>query len=96
VHKRDSHVHRLMIALRGLLLAPQAWYFRIEELTCVVVYHYDFYRPDPVCVDLVGDVIIFARCPKQLMMWCPKILTLDDDSRDDGVWQVAYDPGFVP
>jgi hypothetical protein len=24
------------------------------------------------------------------MMWCPLILACDDDTEDDGVWQVAF------
>jgi len=34
VHVMDSHAHNLMINFYGLLLPlPQAWYFKIEELT---------------------------------------------------------------
>jgi hypothetical protein len=37
VHVRDSHVHSLMITLYWfLLLLPQAWYFRINELRCML------------------------------------------------------------
>lgn len=43
---------------------------------------------------LYGDVIIFAGCHGKLMMRFPLILALDIDLRDDGVWQVAYDPGL--
>jgi hypothetical protein len=84
VHERDSHVHRLLIALHGLLPIPQAWYFKMD-VTCANFYLCDFDRCDSLVLVLYGDMIIFARHPEQLMMWCPKILTHDVDLRDDGV-----------
>jgi hypothetical protein len=42
---------------------------------------------------LYGDVIVFAGCPGEFMMWCPLMLAHDADLEDDGVWQVAFAPG---
>jgi hypothetical protein len=41
---------------------------------------------NPLVLVLYGDVIIFAGCPKQLLMWCQRILAYDDDFRDVGVF----------
>lgn len=51
VHERDSHVHRMMMTLYGLLLIPRDLYSRIEELTCMNLYLCDFGRHDT----LVGN-----------------------------------------
>jgi hypothetical protein len=32
VHGKDTHDYRLLIGLRGLLLVPQAWYFRMDGI----------------------------------------------------------------
>jgi len=64
VHKRDSHVDNMLAALDGLLLIPQAWYFRNDELTCANFSLWDFDRCDPLVLILYGDMIIFTGCPK--------------------------------
>jgi hypothetical protein len=45
--------------------------FQDQELTCADLYLCDFDRCDPLVLILYGDVIIFARCLEQIMMWCP-------------------------
>jgi hypothetical protein len=46
---------------------------------------------------LYGDVIIFAGCLEQLMMWCLKILAHEVDMKDVGVWQLLIMVhGYVP
>jgi hypothetical protein len=52
---------------------------------CAVVYICDFDRFDPLVLALFEDVVIFAGCPEQLMMQCPKILACDVDFKNVGV-----------
>jgi hypothetical protein len=66
-----------------LLPVPKAWYFRINELTCVDFYLCDFDRCDSLVLILYGDMIIFVVCPRQLLMWFLLILDCDVDVRDD-------------
>jgi hypothetical protein len=82
VHERDSHVHKLLVALHGMLPILQVWYFKIDELTCTNFYLCDFDRYNPLVFLLYGDVIIFAGHPRQLLMWCSDILTSNIDLRD--------------
>jgi hypothetical protein len=63
---------------------PRDWYFKID-VTCVYFYLCDFDRCDPLVLALYGDVIIFARCPRQLMRWCETFLVHDINLRDVGV-----------
>jgi hypothetical protein len=37
-------------------------------------------------VTLYGDVISFARCPRNFMMWFLLKLAYDADLENDGVW----------
>jgi len=37
-------------------------------------------------VTLYGDVIVFARCPREFMMWCPLKLAYEVDLENNGVW----------
>jgi hypothetical protein len=62
VHVKDSHDYMLTIALHELSPIPQAWYFKIDELTCADFYPCDFERCDPLVLVLYGDVIIFVGC----------------------------------
>jgi hypothetical protein len=68
VHEKYSHDHRLLIALLRLLPTPQAWCFKINELTCANLCICDFDRCDPLVLLLYEDVIIFAGCPMWLMI----------------------------
>jgi hypothetical protein len=79
VHERNSHAHRLLIALHRLLPLPRAWSFKIKELTYANFYLCDFDRCDPLVLILYGDAIIFTVCPQQLKIWFLEILALDDD-----------------
>jgi hypothetical protein len=42
VHERESHVHNIMMTLHGLFPIPRALYSKIEELTCMALYHCDY------------------------------------------------------
>jgi hypothetical protein len=64
VHKRDSHVDRLLMAFHGLLPIPRAWYSKIKELTCADFYLCDFDRRDPLVLILHEDIVIFVGCPR--------------------------------
>lgn len=48
--------------------------------------------PNPVVLVLYGGEIIFAGCPRQLIMLYEMILACDVDLKDDEVWKVVYDP----
>jgi len=76
------------MALHRLLLIPRAWYSRIVELIFVDFNRCDFDRCDPLVVILYGDIVIFTRCPRLLMLWClliSLILGGDVDLEDVGV-----------
>lgn len=57
--------------------------------TCAAFDPSDFDRFGPLVLVLYGDVIIFAKNPKQLMNWCLKILSHKVDIKEVGVSQVA-------
>jgi hypothetical protein len=92
VHERNSHVHKTMITLHGLLTIPQAFYSRIKELNCMDLYLCEFDRCDTLVLILYGDVIFSTRCLKQLMMWSSLVLDRDSNLVDDGVWHVSFFP----
>jgi len=92
VHEKDSHVHRMMMILHGLLPIPRALYSKIEEMTCMELYLCDFNRCNTLVLILYGEVIFSTVCPRQLMMWCLLILAHDADYEDDGVWHVPFVP----
>jgi hypothetical protein len=81
-----------MMALCALLRIPQTWY-SINEI-CADFYLCDFDGSNPFILDLHGDVIIFARNPKRLILWYEKKLAHNADLRDDGVWHIAVDPSL--
>jgi hypothetical protein len=53
---------------------------------CSILHICDFDISNPLVLILNGDVIIFAGCFEQHMIWYPKILACEFDLRDDGVW----------
>jgi hypothetical protein len=59
VYEQDTHVYNSLEALYGMLFALQAWYFKINEMTCADFYLCDFDRSNPLALVLYGDVIIF-------------------------------------
>jgi hypothetical protein len=62
VHAKDTHDHKMLTSMHGLFIEPQAWYLKIGELNCIVVYHCDFDGIDSHVLVLYGYVIIFTGC----------------------------------
>jgi hypothetical protein len=88
--ERDYHVDWFLMVLHRLFPISQAFYFRIEELTCLDFYLCNFNKCEPYVSTLFSDMIIFMGCPGHPMMLCPLILAHDVDLEDDGVWQFDF------